>query len=651
MEKSLGLPPSEIAYRTEIDGLRMVAVLPVILFHAGISWAQGGFVGVDIFFVISGYLITGVLISDLDKQRFSILRFYERRVRRILPALFLVTLVCIPFALLLMSPQPLKEFSRSVAASTLSVSNILFWKESAYFELSADLKPLLHTWSLGVEEQFYLLYPLLLALLWKRARRFAVPVLAILAVLSLAAAEWASAAAPNAAFYLLPFRAWELLLGALAMLLAGPRPVVLPHRLDAAGATLGLALIAGSILLIGEESRFPGFAALYPTVGAVLVILFAAPSNPVGWLLSRRVCVWIGLISYSAYLWHQPLLAFFRLAVPAPPGPLGTLGLVAVTFALAHLTWRFVERPFRDRKFLSVGQLFGLAAVAGGVLVLLGAGGHFANGFAKSYYGRLTPAQGALFAVTAEAGQKALGEGTCLLTPDQRPDAFVPACFAQVPAAQRVVLWGDSHAAALAMGLRDAGLPVEQLSSEGCAPVLELEVAILPNCRDFNAYMLKRVAETRPGTLLIDADWYSHDRHRRLDGLGATLAAIRHASPGTRVVLIGNVPQWSTELPHAIVATGRPVAPGLRIPNGLAHEIAEGDARLRSAAAANGIAFVSLMDDLCRDAECVAVVADPAGPRPLLFDSNHLTPAASRMLAARLVPMLSPAASPSKQTR
>ena len=305
--------PSKMTYRREIDGLRALAVLPVILFHAGLEAFSGGFVGVDVFFVISGYLITGVIISDLEKERFSLIDFYERRARRILPALFLVMFVCLPFSWVLLLPHDLKDFSDSLLAVPLYISNFLFWSESGYFERAAEMKPLLHTWSLAVEEQFYLFFPLFFMLLWRWGKRWLLVMMGLLGSASLVYAQWASLAQPAAAFYLLAARSWELLLGGLAAFYILSDQHKKSGRLFSEMASmLGLVLVLFSIFNFSKETPFPGVYALVPTLGAILIILYAKSDTVLGKILSLKIFVSIGLVSYSAYLWHQPIFAFAR---------------------------------------------------------------------------------------------------------------------------------------------------------------------------------------------------------------------------------------------------------------------------------------------------------------------------------------------------
>ena len=352
-------PPS-LHYRREIDGLRALAVLPVLFFHAGFATFRGGFVGVDVFFVISGYLITTIIITELSAGRFSIVGFYERRARRILPALFLVILVCLPFAWEWFTPRDFRSFSQSLAAVAAFVSNILFWRTSFYFDPSMEFKPLLHTWSLAVEEQYYLFFPVTLLLIWRLGRSWVLGFLALAFLVSLLAAQWGSRANPGAAFYLLPTRGWELLVGVFAAFyLADDDRRSPPPVICEAGAYTGLALIAYSVFVFDGQTPFPSLYTLVPTLGAALLILFATPATGVGRLLGNRIFVGVGLISYSAYLWHQPLLAFARyhsdFGLDSPPI---LASLLLTSLGLAYLTWRYVETPFRNRQRISRKVIF-----------------------------------------------------------------------------------------------------------------------------------------------------------------------------------------------------------------------------------------------------------------------------------------------------
>lgn len=368
-------------YRSEIDGLRAIAVVPVILFHAGFETFSGGFVGVDVFFVISGYLITSLILLEVEQGRFSIINFYERRARRILPALFLVMLVCIPFGWLVLPAPDMKDFSKSLVAVSLFASNILFWRQSGYFDTAAELKPLLHTWSLAVEEQYYVLFPLCLLLAWRLGKRWMLILLVLGGLLSLALAQWGSLANPSAAFFLLPTRGWELLLGAVAAayLSRSSQPAV-PRLIAEVGGTLGLVLIAYAVLAYRNDTPFPGLYALVPTIGALLIILFATQQTSVGRFIGNRAFAGIGLISYSAYLWHQPLFVFDRYLGHTNSKAM-LLIFACASLVLAYLTWRCVERPFRNRQRTGRGLIFSFALVGTLFFTLIGFAGYKANGF------------------------------------------------------------------------------------------------------------------------------------------------------------------------------------------------------------------------------------------------------------------------------
>ncbi len=315
MTRGADIASEQHGYRPEIDGLRAIAVLAVMAYHAGVPGAGGGFLGVDVFFVISGYLITRILAGDHAAGRLSFRRFYERRLRRILPALYLVMAACLPFALYTMIPDALRSFGSSLAASALFSANVYFWaKTGGYFDAPSDSMPLLHLWSLAVEEQFYLVYPLLLLMIWRFRPAWLLPTLALLAGGSLAASALAGLYSPSAGFFLLPTRMWQLLAGGLlaAWELGGraaPGPAI-----AAAGSWIGLALVAAALIWGERLLALPGLAGLPAVLGAVLLIASARPDAGAGRLLAVRPLVAIGLISYSAYLWHQPVLVFARSA-------------------------------------------------------------------------------------------------------------------------------------------------------------------------------------------------------------------------------------------------------------------------------------------------------------------------------------------------
>lgn len=536
-------------YRTEIDGLRTVAVLPVVLFHAGLESFGGGYVGVDIFFVISGYLITVILLEENRCGTFSILNFYERRARRILPALFFIMLLCIPAAFLLMPPGQLKDFSQSLAAVSAFGANILFYLEADYFAATSELKPLLHTWSLAVEEQYYLFFPLLLALVFPLGRRWTLGMILGLTLVSLGLAVIGARDFPTANFFLLPSRAWELLFGSLAAwvtLEQGDRLQRLRPGLRSGLTTLGMAMILFAIFAYDEHTPFPSLYAVPPVLGAAMVILFASGSCPVSRLLSLRPMVWIGLISYSLYLWHQPVFTFLRLSQIEETSSLLLTASVPPTILAAWLTWRYVEAPFRRKP--AAGGRFGRPAIyafsLAGILgfIALGALGHVKDGFeGRSDLSRRMAFNYGLDASCAENA----GWTEACTTPGAPPD---------------VAIWGDSFSMHLVEGLLAAkpDLRLAQLTRGNCPPVLgyrpgtDRMLKFESSCSDFNdRAFASLVAHAGEVTTVILSAAYKvlfSDPDRTAEWLADMQQTVdRLTSLGFKVVVVGPPPATGTD--------------------------------------------------------------------------------------------------------
>lgn len=495
-------------HRPEIDGLRALAVLPVMLFHAGIGGFGGGYVGVDVFFVISGFLITSMVVSGLRTGSFSLRDFYERRARRLLPALFVVMAACLPAAWFLLLPGEALAFGRSMAAASAFGANMLFWRTSGYFDQAAELKPLLHTWSLGVEEQFYIVFPLLLMLCWRLSPRRLALLLGAMALLSLAGAQWLLARQPQASFYLAPWRAWELLSGALLALHCGgglhwPAASRWPAwQRDLAGAC-GLALILLPVLTYTPQTPFPGLAALPPVLGTLLVLACVDGAGRVGRLLTWRPVVGIGLISYSAYLWHQPLLAFARLSQPgAAPDWLPPL-MVLLALGLAAVTWRLVELPWRDRHRQPSRAVWRLALAGtlglGAAGLALGWQGGLPQRWPPAVRDLIDPPKTRLLVCPPASG----GLQICPLGAPGRPVS--------------VVLLGDSHANALHTAL-DARLARDGLGGAlvqtACHPIPAVfdsresnTAARQAACGDAHRQLLAYVARPEVRQVLLAIRW------------------------------------------------------------------------------------------------------------------------------------------------
>ncbi len=365
-------------HRIEVDGLRAFAVLPVMLFHAGFSWISGGFVGVDVFFVISGFLITAIIRREVSEGRFTLIGFYERRARRILPALFVTLLFCLPFSWALMNAAQFEVFGKSMVAVLAFLANLFFATTAIYFAPSSELIPLLHTWSLAVEEQFYVVFPLLLMVVgWLGfgARNRVAPVLFVIAIVSLALTIYAAQARPLLNFYWPVGRAWELLAGAIAALYYQRSAQVAGGQ--QAAAWIGFGLLLFSMVWLEPGMPMPSHYSLPPVMGTVLILLAADNRTHVGRLLAFRPFVLIGLISYSAYLFHQPVFVFARLYLGNEPRFITTLGLLVGTLGLTYLSWRLVEEPVRHkagRFYPPRGWLFGGAGL---LMVFFGSIGLF----------------------------------------------------------------------------------------------------------------------------------------------------------------------------------------------------------------------------------------------------------------------------------
>jgi peptidoglycan/LPS O-acetylase OafA/YrhL len=378
---------SSLKYRAEINGLRAIAVLPVIFFHAGMNFFginpfKGGYVGVDIFFVISGYLITGIILADIAKNNFSFLKFYERRARRILPALFLVIFASIPFSWFWLFPDPYKEFSRSLAAISVFVSNIQLWRESSsYFAESNDLKPLMHTWSLSVEEQFYVLFPLGLFIYVKYLRRFLPIAIIIAIIISFDRSYRMGLVDSQASFYLLPSRGWELLIGALLAKLEQDYGRKSYGVLNSVMPFLGMLCITYGVVMLDENKSSSIYLAI-PVLGTAFILWFAG-NDFISKLLSSKFLVSIGLISYSLYLWHQPVFAFARTYLFDPPDNFTYTILIGFCFVFAYLSWKYVETPFRNRAIISTRTIWALTLLCSTSLFIFGYIGNKMDGLPK----------------------------------------------------------------------------------------------------------------------------------------------------------------------------------------------------------------------------------------------------------------------------
>jgi len=460
-------------YRREIDGLRALAVLPVIFFHAGFQSFSGGFVGVDIFFVISGYLITSIILTEKSSGRFTLINFYERRARRILPALFVVMLACLPFAWLWLLPGNLNDFSKSLIFVSIFSSNFLFFNQSGYFDTAVELKPLLHTWSLAVEEQYYLLFPIFISILWSKFWGRASGIILFVALISLIFSHWSAYNYPVANFYLLHTRIWELFIGVLVALYLfnHDQNIHTNRKINSILGLAGLILILFSIFTFDDRTPFPGFYALIPTIGTALIILFANEKELVGKWLGNKLFVGLGLISYSAYLWHQPLFAFARIrSFDAPTtGLLLALSLLAIF--LAFLSWKYVEKPFRDKAKFSQKHIFIYSLIGSVFFVGLGIIGNVNKGFDQRF--SIPPA------IADEFTLKNQNVANCFKN-YKEDGSTIDFCFLGDPEGKNseIAVFGDSHAIALLPAFdhigKKIGKSIVHIGLGGCPSLLDV---------------------------------------------------------------------------------------------------------------------------------------------------------------------------------
>ena len=562
-------------YRSDIDGLRAVAVVPVVLFHARAPLFAGGFVGVDVFFVISGYLITSLIASEMTAGSFSFADFYERRIRRIFPALFTVMALCAAVGWFVMAPDNYKRLGQSIVATTLFISNVFFWSQSGYFDTPAAEKPLLHTWSLAVEEQFYASFPLYLFIVSRFFPRYRLAISGVLTLASFLLNVWAVHPYPGATFYFGPTRAWELLLGAL--LAMGAVPFAGGPLLRNAAAVAGVGLIAVAVFSFSKDTAFPGMAALLPTLGAVLIIWSGTNGKTgVSDLLSKSPLVFLGKISYSWYLWHFSLLAFGNYLTIAGLGTLEAIMIVSGSLVLSVLSWNYIEQPVRRRRWKTFDRrkLFATAAVS--MCAFIGFGSWIE--FGKGIPSQLAPDRLESFVAAAEFTES---RSKCRIESLQTEFCRM----GNGSGDPKFILWGNSHADALRIAVDDAAASRRQdgvfAGRGGCAPLVDIERPDEGVCRQVSDRILKYILSTPSIETVILAGrwvlWAEGTRYKREDrkpsfvritarddksgdapnnravfaeGMERTLSAL--AAAGKKIWLVGPVPEVGYDVPKSL---------------------------------------------------------------------------------------------------
>ncbi len=628
-------------YREDIDWLRAIAVLAVVAFHFEAPAVFGGFVGVDIFFVISGFLITGIIQSEVKNGTFSFARFYERRVRRLLPALYaMVALTAIPsFHYLLTSERA--EFFRSVAAVVSFTSNFFFWFQTGYFDHAAVEKPLLHTWSLAVEEQFYLALPILLWALLRFARgRAVLPVaLGAMALASFALSVWLMKTDRSAnAFFMSPPRAWEFLIGGL---IAIPDIPLLRNALAQQIARgVALLLIAIPVFSLRQGPGFPGTNALLPCIGAAMFIWsgIGVPTQLRSRYAPLNVARFFGQISYSLYLWHWPLFTFARFSKSSLVlDPLDKTALFGLTVAISYLSWRFVEQPLRNRSLAPTRRAaFRIAGLVTAVLLAGSAGGIVASQLPSD----ADRAALRLEAYNAYDYQPLYRYHSCFAVGGE---AFDDGCFAFVPGKANALLWGDSLAAHYYHGLTKTTDPqsllVLQATQAQCMPTLNAAAQGNASCRGFAAQIDTFFRERKPDLVILSADWLEYARPPRFDAmitdLRQTISQLNAA--GMSVVLLGPAVQFRSRLPSMLMrAQLRRIDP---LPQDFVlPDIFPLDQMMKAALpVGDRFSYVSVVDAVCPARQCPLTIGEGI---PLAWDHAHLTAEGSVHVMEKLAPML-----------
>jgi len=610
------------AYRPDIDGLRAVSILLVIEYHAQPWLVSGGFIGVDVFFVISGFLITRIILTQLNARTFSSIDFYSRRVRRIFPALIVVLIVTYLIGWFVLLPNDFSLLGENIAAGVMFVSNLFQLNQVGYFAPDSAENPLLHLWSLGIEEQFYIFWPpVLLVILGSTRQRFwmkalAVASFAVSLLIYFGYQEWS--------FYSPISRGWELLAGGIV----AARYVDQPEferkaflQSDDLSSTIGIVAIVGAAVCLKRESLFPGLDALLPVLGAVLIIV-----SPNSWVnrifLSNRLVVLIGLISYPLYLWHWPLLSYLWIVRNGVPNVLETLAAVIIAFILAWLTFRFIETPLRRRQ--NVVPYLPLCLIAIGLVGIFTAN--------SSGFGFRFPPEIREIAMIQPQDNTGLRNECFLAAPGAR---LGPNCI-EPGDKPLLFVWGDSTAAALYPGLKNAlqtePFRLAHFAAPGCAPILTAGT----RCDRYNGAVFDFIKSSRPEIVLLHAMW---DKHDDLDKLRQTIGELR-AVGIPRIVILGPVPIWKRTLPQSLLNF-------YRLRHAMADRIAigvsgpESDQRMEAFSKTVGVEFISAWHTLCSSDGCMTRIG-PTASDVITTDIIHLSDSGSKFLIERIESSLFP---------
>jgi peptidoglycan/LPS O-acetylase OafA/YrhL len=644
---------SPITYRPDIDGLRAIAVLAVVFFHAFPQQLKGGFIGVDIFFVISGFLITSILITDLNNKHFTFRDFYSRRVRRLGPALIIVLLVSFISGLFLFQANEFNQLKKHILGGITFTSNLIFLREAGYFDYASDSKTLLHLWSLGIEEQFYLIWPVLIFIFFKYKKLNLILFISFIIILSFVSNIVLSDSDPVAAFFSLQARFWELAVGAALAISRLQQPLTVhtcATYVEHTKGILGSILIGLGLVFISNQTAFPGWWSLLPVLGAALIISAGPHSLINRHLLSNNKLVYVGLLSYPLYLWHWPLLSVARTLFSGTPPYAARLGLLLLAFTLAALTYHLVERPIRNHKasrhatpVIIVALLVILIAAIwpqSTIPLVQTTSGQMAS--REAFESHYLPVDG-LQTLKRFEGKfrhecnfyqvERFYEGKATNIPKQSIDE---SCYTPDGVSQHsVLIWGDSHAQMLNVGLSQH-LPkawqVFQVASSGCHPtVVSFQDSDTNYCVRSNWFALKTVRDNKIKVVVV-AQSVDHDPVQM-----GKIATKLEALGVERIIFLGSTPRWTDYLPKIILRHLWPNPPE-RTFTGVDRDLIRRDILVkRNFKRSDNRVFVDVIDLFCNQQGCLTQLIGENGPELTSWDFGHLTQAASNYLAEKIL--------------
>jgi peptidoglycan/LPS O-acetylase OafA/YrhL len=629
-------PDVKPVYLPHIDGIRAIAVLAVVLFHAFPTLFPAGFIGVDIFFVISGYLITKITLTDIHQHTFSIQQFYARRVKRIFPALSCVLLFSLAWGYFKLTPAEFEQLGKHVAGGSAFVDNILLYKESGYFDTSALTKPLLHLWSLGVEEQFYILWPLLAVLLHKAPRLF-LPSLGIMCVASFLANITFSVGDPGGLFYLPFYRGWELLSGSALAVFQRQQGRTSSPYIQLATPWLGVFLLLISLATINQSSPYPGWLTLLPVCAAALLI--SDESNQ--WfktkLLSNKLMIWIGKISYPLYLWHWPIFTFAYLQHDTQTLSFNVItSLIFLSVLLAHCTYRLIESPIRAH--LSPRHVVITLSITMFIIFMFGIFIKSTNGVPQRFPHKVKDI------ATFEFNYSDYRRGLCFLDEDQYfRDMPSSTCLSANQATKESVwLWGDSHAASLYPGLKEQletksnWATLSQFTSSGCPPFLETVKSWRGNCQKNNEFVMQMIRQHHPDTVILSGYWLTYGEKESLESLKATIHFLQENNVG-HIIIVGPFPNWRLSVPKVILTIWTRTGEVMDYSNKyMDMRPLELNKAMQALGALKDVTFISATERLCEQNQCRLLLTQNGHEYPVQWDKTHLSTEASRWLADQI---------------